>query len=325
MERNHRIDSLKGFLIVLVIVGHVITALDNSNVINHAVMGLIYVFHMPLFILISGYFTRPANEQDGRKLWQNIARMMVTIVFFHLIWVFLRYSLKGDDPIQILLEFPYGLLWYLLSLIYWRLTVYYTPRALLERPVIYIAIAFLISILSGLTELGKLLSIQRALNFFPFFLLGYYYRQGRISDKWWKNNILHIVTAVILLPIIFILFPKCGYILNGSDHYPLAEVPQKVMILISSTAISLLVFNLLPDIKWLRPIGQDSLFNYLYHYIILIALIEPAVEYFSLPCSLPFILIYTAVILGILIPLSKVKVLRWLTKPSLMSERKNQA
>ena len=325
MERNHRIDSLKGLLIVLVIVGHVITALDNSNVINHAVMGLIYVFHMPLFILISGYFTRPANEQDGRKLWQNIARMMVTIVFFHLVWVFLRYSLKGDDPIQILLEFPYGLLWYLLSLIYWRLTVYYTPRALLERPVIYIAIAFLISILSGLTELGKLLSIQRALNFFPFFLLGYYYRQGRISDKWWKNNILHIMAAVILLPIIFILFPKCGYILNGSDHYPLSEVPQKVMILISSTAISLLVFNLLPDIKWLHPIGKDSLFNYLYHYIILIALIEPAVEYFSLPCDLPFILIYTAVILGILIPLSKVKILRWLTKPNLMSKRKNQA
>ena len=110
-----------------------------------------------------------------------------------------------------------------------------------------------------------------------------------------------------------------------ADDDPATEVPQKVMILISSTAISLLVFNLLPDIKWLRPIGQDSLFNYLYHYIILIALIEPAVEYFSLPCSLPFILIYTAVILGILIPLSKVKILRWLTKPNLMSEHKNQA
>lgn len=53
MARDYRIDSLKGFLIVLVVLGHVITSLDNVNTINHAVMGLIYVFHMPLFILLS--------------------------------------------------------------------------------------------------------------------------------------------------------------------------------------------------------------------------------------------------------------------------------
>ena len=48
MARDKRIDSIKGLLIVLVILGHV----DNVNRINHAVMGLIYIFHMPLFIII---------------------------------------------------------------------------------------------------------------------------------------------------------------------------------------------------------------------------------------------------------------------------------
>lgn len=325
MERNYRIDSLKGFLILLVVLGHVITALDNTNIINHAVMGLIYVFHMPLFILVSGYFTRPADQQDSQKLWKTVARLMVTIVFFHLVWVFLRYSLKGDDPIEILLEFPYGILWYLISLVYWRLMIYYTPRALLQRPVVYIALAFLVSVLCGLTELGKFLSIQRTLNFYPFFLLGYYYKQGAISDKWWKNNTVHLLTVVILLPVIFLLFPKCGYILNGADHYPLTELPQKMLILMCSTAMSLLVFNLMPDVKSLRPIGKDSLFYYLYHYILLIALIEPVVEHFSLPCSLPFILVYCAIIIALLIPLCHVKILQWLTHPTLKKKSRQSS
>ena len=56
MARDNRIDSLKGLLIILVIMGHFITSMNNVNIVNHAVMGMIYIFHMPLFILISGYF-----------------------------------------------------------------------------------------------------------------------------------------------------------------------------------------------------------------------------------------------------------------------------
>ena len=315
MERDWRIDSLKGFLILLVVIGHVIIALDNNNIINHAVMGLIYVFHMPLFILISGYFTRPVEQQDGHRLWQSVGKLMVTIVIFHLIWVLLRFCLKGDDPIDILLEFPYGILWYIMSLIYWRIMIYYTPRPLLQRPAVYIGLAFLVSLLIGLTNLGNLLSIQRTLNFFPFFLMGYYYRQGLISSKWWKNNTLHILTMVVLLPTIFLLFPKCGYILNGADHYPIFELPQKAIILMCSTAMSLLVYNFMPDVKMLHAIGKDSLFYYLYHYILLISLIEPAVEHFSLPRSLPFILLYSTLIMVLLVLMHRFKPLRWLARP----------
>ena len=45
MARENRIDAIKGLLIILVILGHTIIALDNENIINHGVMGLIYIFH----------------------------------------------------------------------------------------------------------------------------------------------------------------------------------------------------------------------------------------------------------------------------------------
>lgn len=315
MARDNRIDSLKGFLIILVVLGHVITYLDNVNTLNHAVMGLIYVFHMPLFILLSGYLTKPASQQDGRQMWKSVSTLFVTIVIFHLLSATRQVLMNGMDRAYTFLEFPYGILWYLMSLIYWRIIIYYTPRSLERRPALYLAIAFIISVLCGLTGLGKLLSIQRTLNFFPFFLLGYYYKQGEISHKWWNNNLIHLITAVILLPLIFWLYPRCGKVLNGADYYPITEIPQKTIILICSTAMSLLVFNLARDVKWLRPIGKDSLFYYLYHYFIIMLVIAPVVEYFELPRTLPFILIYTAIVLFIILLMHKVRFFRWLTRP----------
>lgn len=72
MTRDYRIDTIKGLLIILVIMGHIIIELDNANIINHGVMGLIYIFHMPLFILISGYLTKhPASRSLSKcgKAW----------------------------------------------------------------------------------------------------------------------------------------------------------------------------------------------------------------------------------------------------------------
>ena len=79
MARDNRLDTLKGLLIILVIMGHVITSLDNANRVNHAVMGLIYIFHMPLFILISGYLTRTPQQQRPKEMWQGIARIALPL------------------------------------------------------------------------------------------------------------------------------------------------------------------------------------------------------------------------------------------------------
>lgn len=324
MERDSRLDSLKGFLIILVVIGHVITVLDNVNVINHAVMGLIYSFHMPLFILISGYLTKPSSQQSERKMWRNVLNLMVTIVIFHLLTA-CRLYITGKDPVEGLLDFPHGILWYLMCLVYWKIIFYYTPRALVDRPMLYLLIAFVVSLLSGLTHLGNLLSIQRALNFYPFFLMGHYIHQGKINNKWLNCNMLHLAIIIVLLPLIFWLYPRCGRVLNGADHYPFTEIPQKTAILICSTALTLLLFNLRRDIKWLRPIGKDSLFYYLYHFFILMLVVVPAVEYFNLPRNLAFVLLYTAIIMCILLLMHKVKFLRWLTHPTAVSgERKSQ-
>ena len=314
MARDLRIDSLKGFLIILVLLGHVIAAVDNVNVINHAVMGLIYVFHMPLFILISGYVTKNPAEQTARQMWSRVGNIFITLVIFHLLSVLRRYF-QDDTYNPIIFSFPYGVLWYLMCLIYWRIMLYYTPKWLLNRPVLNLAIALLISILCGLSHLYNFFAIQRGLNFYFFFLLGYYFKQGAVNTKWWNFNVLHIAVAVILLPIIFWLFPRCGNIMNGADHYTLVDIPQKVMILSCSLAMCLLVFNKMPEVKMLTHIGKDSLFYYLYHIHIIRLCLGPLLREYSMPRTLPFVILYTLAILGIVYLMSKIKFFRWLLQP----------
>ena len=54
-KRNPNIDFLKGMLILLVIVGHLLNGSIRSSLPRY----LIYSFHMPLFIALTGYLIRP--------------------------------------------------------------------------------------------------------------------------------------------------------------------------------------------------------------------------------------------------------------------------
>jgi fucose 4-O-acetylase-like acetyltransferase len=148
MARDNRLDTLKGFLIILVIMGHIIQTIDPGDFINHGVMGLIYIFHMPLFILISGYLTHSPEQEPPRVMWRRILDIFVTLITFHVISV-LWVVIDHGDYVRAAIAFPFGILWYLLSLIYWRIMLYYSPRWLRNRPVVYLAIALLVSVVVG--------------------------------------------------------------------------------------------------------------------------------------------------------------------------------
>lgn len=315
MTRDNRLDTLKGLMIILVILGHLITALDNVNTINHAVMGGIYVFHMPLFIFISGYLTKDPRKQSPSHMWNSVKNIALALIIFQVIRCAINLAL-GGELIATLKSFPYGELWYLLCLIYWRVLFYYTPTRLIDKPALHIGIAVLAAIFVGLIPLHNELALNRGINFYMFFLLGFYYKQGKLKSPLWRNNYVHAALAAVLLPVIFILFPRCGNMLNGADQYIMQDIPQKVMILVCSVSMTLLVFHLIRENRPLAHVGRDSLFFYLYHYIVIRLAIMPMIQNCGLGKTMPWILLYLAITVAILLLMSKVKPLRWLTRPT---------
>lgn len=114
-ERSHTIDFVKGLLIVLVIVGHILPgALDES-----LARWIIYSFHMPLFMTVSGYLVKREKLKEiswGKFILKYLRRIVIpwtiAVLFFYSIGCNGTYSLK-----MLLSAFvtPYYHLWFVVA------------------------------------------------------------------------------------------------------------------------------------------------------------------------------------------------------------------
>ena len=60
-------DNLKGMLIILVVFGHIAHPIHNDNAALSAAFDIIYLFHMPLFVLTSGLFAKKSTTRRGKE------------------------------------------------------------------------------------------------------------------------------------------------------------------------------------------------------------------------------------------------------------------
>ena len=83
-QRDNRFDNLKGILIILVVFAHILE--QNSHYKSEPILAnlysFIYSFHMPVFVFISGYFTRPITDSEkwGRRMASSI---LIPFLVFH--------------------------------------------------------------------------------------------------------------------------------------------------------------------------------------------------------------------------------------------------
>lgn len=150
-------DNIKGLLIFLVVFGHCLWEVDGRFVGVHAVLSLIYAFHMPAFAFLSGRFgSRPNAGSRGSILWLFMAFCVVNLTM-SLFW--------GIEPV---LE-PKAHAWYLLALCAWRaLTKHVHDR----KGVLAVAITATFAI-GFFPSVGNTLALTRILAFWPFYAAGY--------------------------------------------------------------------------------------------------------------------------------------------------------
>lgn len=82
-NRDFRIDYLRGMAVLLMVLGHAVCDQYNgTDYINDNLFTLIYSFHMPLFMVISGYLF-PVTQQKGIiHTLKAIARLFIPIFVF---------------------------------------------------------------------------------------------------------------------------------------------------------------------------------------------------------------------------------------------------
>jgi fucose 4-O-acetylase-like acetyltransferase len=101
-------DNAKGVLIFLVVFGHFLLPYRSVSLVGK-VFNLIYLFHMPAFVFVSGYLSRIVS--DNRK---SVIKLCFAYLIFNSLMMVYSAIYEGITPS--LLK-PYYSYWYLLALI----------------------------------------------------------------------------------------------------------------------------------------------------------------------------------------------------------------
>ena len=194
MERDKVLDTTKYILISLVIIGHFIEPTKYTDTITQHLYCLIYSFHMPLFIWISGYFHK--QRSIGEELKKCIP-ILEACLLCHIGFLILRYR-SGFSIIK-LFDFGVSPSWYILSYVYWKiatdiLSKWFSAKQLLILSILVDTIAFLFIVHGGF------MAVSKTILFYPFFVLGYCMK-GNLT-----NIISHKKRLIIVLGIISVGF-----------------------------------------------------------------------------------------------------------------------
>ncbi|MFF3246567.1 acyltransferase family protein [Streptomyces sp. NPDC002870] len=166
-RRDAYFDNAKYLAIVLVAVAHAWEPVMEGSRASRALYMLVYAFHMPAFIVVSGYLSRSYTGRPD-QLRRMLTGIALPYVVFEVVYsLFRRWAQNAPEQPISLLD-PFYLTWFLVALFIWRLT---TPLwQLIRWP---LPVALTLASLAALTPgIGADLNLQRVLQFLPFFVLG---------------------------------------------------------------------------------------------------------------------------------------------------------
>ncbi|MET9679331.1 acyltransferase family protein [Streptomyces coeruleorubidus] len=166
-QRDAFFDNAKYLAIVLVAMGHAWEPLKGDSRILEAAYQVVYAFHMPAFIIISGYFSRSFDMRPDR-LKRLITGVAVPYIIFETAYPLFKRWIDNDPHQEISLLDPWYLTWFLVALFIWRMT---TPIWKMARWPLPLALG-LAMVATVSPEIGDDLDLQRVLQFLPFFVLG---------------------------------------------------------------------------------------------------------------------------------------------------------
>jgi fucose 4-O-acetylase-like acetyltransferase len=270
--RERHIDALKGAGILLVVFGHLIEQPSAHSVLLQALYIGVYSFHMPLFVFLSGIFARETLKgRDYQKIAWTLFFPLVVFQFIYL-GVGQLTDWYSYSPFT-----PYWLLWFIASLIGWRLLLplFASPAGL--------AVSVLAAIFVGFDDgVGYALSAARTIYFLPFFVLGHLYgRQLVALARRHRLAFSCLFGLSMLIVTVWWLNGLDGSALTGSHDYdsapPFLAYPGLGRLLVLSLSMTGMLgfFALVPTrsaiLAWF---GERSLSTYLLHGLIVMVLVS---------------------------------------------------
>lgn len=275
-ERIYLFDNIKLFAIILVVIGHAIDfiARQDGNHLEKSLFLAIYSVHMPLFIFISGLFTKPMNKETKFPKQRVISYVLIGIAI-RIMMALLSIILREDFRYSVLDMYD-SFAWFM-----WAMAVFISLVWLFREynTKILLLISVIIGCMSGFDKnLGDKLVLMRIVVFLPFFIAGYMLKPEQIlrviSNKWIKAVSAIIAIGIFLLFVFYTDTYKIfrsmftgrnnfGYL---GDYYNLGFIVRGVSYAVSAVfGFSLLCLVPNKNLGFLSSAGTKTLQIYFWH------------------------------------------------------------
>ena len=293
-------DNTRFVAIVLVVVGHALTKTVAETEGAFVLYVTIYLFHIPLFVFLSGFFYS-AEAPTPRRIQGVVVDVLIPYLIFETIWSVIHSIQDGHfafNPLR-----PSWTLWFLLSLAAWRIMLPYL--ALVPTPLL---VALVVAVWSGYWNVDQTLSLSRTLAFLPFFVLGWQAKRWEIDRVWLSKppqsvGVARGVAGAWLLSIVVVVWwgkdflrtvgvrklltADTSYAQAGFEIWYAGAIRVGLFLLATTMIIAFIV--LMPRGQlWITALGAGTMTAYVLHSFILAPLrqtplLSGALDWWQLP------------------------------------------
>ena len=277
------IDLVKAIAIILVVLGHCIqygsgnVYLRTEAFFDNILFKTIYSFHMPLFMLISGYlFAYGVDRKAAKDIVASKFRGLIIPIFLWAVIPLILYILHADN-LSILSTMEYYVtasfksLWFLWAVFWISLIVVAVNRLFKDNIFIYVLLFMIMFVVPD----NYNLHLYKYM--YPFFVMGYFFNKSGVQQrtkKIYTNNYFVLATGALFLLMLYfcnndIYIYKTGHtILNKPIMEQLSiNVYRYTIGLVGSVFVLLSLYKLYNLSKindnFLLTVGQKSMGIYI--------------------------------------------------------------
>lgn len=289
-NRVEIIDTLKGYAILLVMIGHTI---QNSyiNFNDNIIFKIIYSFHMPLFMFLSGCVVQYPPKNNIKK---TFIRLMIPFISWGVLSYVLKIGVwKNERNFVMLFIHPAVGLWFLYIL--FLINTWYIASYTAFKKHAIIGVLFSLSSFIILSKLG-LFYFQ-----YKYFILGvlcnYLYFKTQISSsKLYK--VISILLAVAFIPLLS--YCHRAYAINFLAKYNISGY-YDFCVAICGIILSYYIVTFLNKLAIIRKsllfFGRQTLEFYVIHQYLFILFSILATKLLSIKFALLVLITYMLILL----------------------------
>ncbi len=268
-------DNLKAFLIFMVVLGHFVLLFRNKSNMLLSIFYYIYLFHMPAFVFVSGFFSKSYVKKGAPVVSKLFGFLSIYLIIKVPCWYAdgirlgklpkLDWFSEGSAP------------WYVLAMVSWLLIIPVFAKLKARTGII---IALIIGMVAPLSyKLSDFLALNRVLILLIFFVLGYYFKAEYIEI--FKKKSVKLLAAIILLIIAILvmqnldLLVRYGGVIYANNPYHGLKTSLPTALLIKclwyfiALIMTICVMALCPRKKlFFSYVGGGTLSVYIIHRII---------------------------------------------------------